>query len=164
MPQFLDHISESFGGSLYDRVYEITADSTPDYDEWGPDTYWSCQDWITWHKALKKKYGADEAKRRFGNAWDKRSAFGHELTCSLSDADFIRYFKSEGFTWDASGSFIISAANAVKSAGKALENSAKSAENLTQSASNITKYVLYVAVVVAIAAGAYIIYRFAKKP
>lgn len=163
MPQFIDQISESFGGSLFDRVYEITAESTPDYDEWGPDSYWSCQDWITWHRALKKKYGAIDAKTRFGAAWDKRSAFGHELTCSLSDTDFINYFKAEGFKWDASGSFVLSVGNAVKSAGKAVENSAKSAENLTKSASNITQYVLYVVIVIAIAAGAYFIYRFAKK-
>lgn len=163
MPLFLDKVTESFGGSIFDRVYDITADSTPDYDEWGPDSYWSCQDWITWHKALKAKYGADEAKSRFASAWGKRSAFGHELTCSLSDTDFISYFKSQGFTWDASGSFILSVREAVKSTGKIIEHTTKSAENLTKSASNISKYLLYAGMVIAVLAAGYFVYRFSKK-
>jgi hypothetical protein len=163
MPNFLDTISKSFSGSIFDRVYEITADSVPDYDEWGPDSYWACLDWVTWHKALKVKYGADDAKSRFATAWGKRSAFGHELSCSLSDTDFINYFKSEGFTWNASGAMILSTTKAAKSVVKAVENVAKATENLTQSASNISKYLLYVGVVFAILVAGYLIYHFSKK-
>jgi hypothetical protein len=163
MPEFLDSISKSFSGSIFDRVYEITADSVPDYDEWGPDSYWACTDWVKWHKVLKAKYGADDAKSRFGTAWGKRSAFGHELSCSLSDTDFINYFKSEGFTWNTSGSMILSTGQAVKSVAKAVDNVAKATENLTKSASNISKYLLYAGFVIAVLAAGYIVYHFSKK-
>ena len=36
-------------------------EATPDYDGWGPDSWWTAQDWLTWHRSLKSKYGLDKA-------------------------------------------------------------------------------------------------------
>lgn len=47
----------------------ITADSTPDYDEWGPDTYWRCQDWVDWYSALEARDGSQKADRTWARAW-----------------------------------------------------------------------------------------------
>lgn len=59
-------------------AYTITAESKPDYDDWGPDDYWSLEDWITWHKALVKKYGksdkfgSQKADTEWLTAWNKQ--------------------------------------------------------------------------------------------
>lgn len=47
----------------------ITADSRPDYDGWGRDTYWGCTDWIRWWAALARKYSPREADEVFISAW-----------------------------------------------------------------------------------------------
>lgn len=44
--------------------YNITADSTPDYDDWGMDDYWSLADWVEWHKQLRNKYSSDNKEAK----------------------------------------------------------------------------------------------------
>lgn len=71
--------------------------STPDYDNWGPDSWWTAQDWVTWHKALKAKYGLDEANARFINAWQKQGLFSAPLDARSFDTSFRDYAKANGF-------------------------------------------------------------------
>jgi hypothetical protein len=54
-------------------TYTITADSYPDYDDWGYDDYWSITDWQTFYDKLIQKYGADEGSRRWLDAWHRQS-------------------------------------------------------------------------------------------
>lgn len=100
----------------------ITAQSIPDYDEWGSDSYWTCQEWVLWHKALKAAYGKQQADVIFQNAWDNRSAFGHELVCSLYDSEFISYFKSQGYSWDIVSGAIITVSDVAGNIGDAASN------------------------------------------
>jgi len=118
----------------------ITADSVPDFDDWGPDTYWECADWVTWHKAMVAKYGKAQADYTFGQAWQQRSAFGHELTCSLFDASFISYFKSQGYTWDPVSGVIVSIS-------KTVTNVASGAETLSHLISFIIPLLFIIAAV-----------------
>lgn len=76
-------------------VYNITADSTPDYDSWGPDDYWSCEDWITWHKALKAKYGKAEADSKWLAAWNAQDSFEHNYNWCKYAAAFNTYVSTE---------------------------------------------------------------------
>ncbi len=71
--------------------------STPDYDEWFPDSWWTAQDWVTWHKALKAKYGLDEANARFINAWQKQGVLSAPLDARSFDTSFRDYAKANGF-------------------------------------------------------------------
>lgn len=73
----------------------ITADSVPDYDAWGPDDYWSCSDWIQWHRELVKRYGKEQANVIWISAADKTSFGGHEEFCRY-DSSFANYFKQNG--------------------------------------------------------------------
>ena len=73
------------------------ADSTPDYDGWGPDSWWTAQDWVTWHKALKARFGLSEANSRFINAWQKQGAFSTPLDARSFDTSFRDYAKANGF-------------------------------------------------------------------
>ncbi len=71
--------------------------STPDYDDWGPDSWWTAQDWVTWHKALKAKYGLDEANVRFITAWQKQGIGASPLDSRSFDTSFRDYAKANGF-------------------------------------------------------------------
>jgi hypothetical protein len=71
--------------------------STPDYDEWFPDSWWTAHDWVTWHKALKTKYGLDEANARFINAWQKQGVLSAPLDARSFDTSFRDYAKANGF-------------------------------------------------------------------
>tara|TARA_R110002020_G_scaffold242113_4_gene455421 strand:+ start:944 stop:1357 length:414 start_codon:yes stop_codon:yes gene_type:complete len=77
----------------------ITWQSTPDYDEWGYDSFWSCADWITWYKELKNHYPTDQAKQKFVTGWNGSDSYGHETVCLL-DPDFANYFRSQGINID----------------------------------------------------------------
>ena len=41
-----------------------TWNTVPNYDEWGSDTYWSCEDWIQYHKLLKQLQTHDSYNSR----------------------------------------------------------------------------------------------------
>jgi hypothetical protein len=81
---------------------QITAASIPDYDGWGPDTYWSCSDWITWHKALVQEYGLENANTIAQEAWNKQDAFEHNYNWCKYNQEFVSYFKSVGLGADQS--------------------------------------------------------------
>lgn len=76
--------------------YNITADSVPDYDSWGPDDYWSCQNWIDWHKAMKARYGKQEADQKWLNAWNDQDAFEANYNWCKYSASFNTYVNGEG--------------------------------------------------------------------
>ena len=75
---------------------EITASSQPDYDSWGPDSYWKCSDWLFWHKKLKQAYGQQQANEIWIRAWDKQGPFDYALNACRYNNDFVRYFLNEG--------------------------------------------------------------------
>jgi hypothetical protein len=76
-------------------------DASPDYDEWFWDSYWDCNDWMQWHKALKSKYGL-RANEIWLQAWIKNDRTSHaRMWCRLNE-DFVAYFNSQGIdvqTW-----------------------------------------------------------------
>jgi len=73
------------------------AGSTPDYDDWFWDSWWTPQDWITWHKSLKSQYGLDEANSRFINAWAKQGVGASPIDARSFDVTFQNYAKANGF-------------------------------------------------------------------
>jgi hypothetical protein len=73
------------------------ADSTPDYDNWGPDSWWTAQDWMTWHRSLKARFGLDEANVRFVNAWEKQGVLSSPLDARSFNTAFRDYAKANGF-------------------------------------------------------------------
>jgi hypothetical protein len=57
---------------MADYGLDITAQSLPDYDEWGPDQHWGCTDWMVWYDKLKEEYGKNEARVVWKSAWEKQ--------------------------------------------------------------------------------------------
>lgn len=74
----------------------ITADSIPNHDGWGPDTYWSCLDWIDWHKALIYKNGKESADKIWATHYDQSSWGAHEIKCATYNDEFKDYVKKQG--------------------------------------------------------------------
>jgi len=81
--------------------------STPDYDEWGPDDKWDCNDWRTWHGALKKKYGHNKANLIWAKAWQSQGIFSEAINCRSFDFGFREWAKGQGLYdalyWGAAG-------------------------------------------------------------
>ena len=73
----------------------ITADSKPDYDAWGNDSYWSVEDWITWHKALKDRYGLAVANEKWLEGWEGQSLWDKPYNWYKYDRDFTGYLESQ---------------------------------------------------------------------
>lgn len=71
-------------------AYTITADSTPLFDGWGPDDYWSVSDWQVWYDALVAKYGAEQGSRKWLDAWWQQSSFASPVNNEGSIADWAK--------------------------------------------------------------------------
>jgi hypothetical protein len=72
-------------------------DATPDYDGVGWDSWWTSNDWMTWHRSLKARFGLDEANVRFINAWQKQTIGSTPLDARSFDTNFRDYAKANGF-------------------------------------------------------------------
>lgn len=75
-----------------------TWDIAPNYDEWGKDTYWSCADWLEWHKRLKKQFGADKAKYIWEYAFAKGTSFASHWDCRTTNAEFRQYCRDNNLS------------------------------------------------------------------
>lgn len=78
-------------------MYPITAQSTPNYDDWGWDQYWNCEDWIAWHKELVKAYGLQQANLRFITAYHQASFGAASYDCRTFNRSFREYARQNGF-------------------------------------------------------------------
>lgn len=72
-------------------------DATPDLDGWGWDSFWSAQDWLTWHAAVKARDGLDVANARFLAAWNQQSFGASPLDARSFDSGFREYARANGF-------------------------------------------------------------------
>ena len=63
-----------------------TWNTAPDYDQWGSDTSWSCNDWILWHKFLKEKFGKSKANFMWDYAFSQSGSLSSNLDCRTAIA------------------------------------------------------------------------------
>jgi hypothetical protein len=114
---------------------EITINSIPNLDDWGPDKYWYARDWMEWHKILKAKKGKKYADETWLNWWRKQTDFAYPLDAIALNVEFRNYLKKEdlynriaaaGDTIVGMGTDVVSSVGSVISeAGKGAENFAK---------------------------------------
>lgn len=84
-----------------------TWNIAPDYDEWGVDTWWSCEEWIMWHQELKKHFGSGRARQIWEYAF-KRSSFGAGTEwCAETNSRFRTYIKANNLSTGALGEGVI---------------------------------------------------------
>ena len=120
------------------NVFKITADSEPILDKWGWDFYWSLNDWLVWHREMKKKYGNEKANRIFISWWDKQTFGASPLEHFAYDTNFTDYTDKEKLSdaiWShpaAPPRIIRASVNIVKSVGGTAENLVGAAENVAK--------------------------------
>lgn len=73
------------------------ADAVPDFDGWGWDSWWTGTDWLTWHRALKARFGLEVANTKFINAWQQQTMGSTPLDARSFNTDFRAYAKANGF-------------------------------------------------------------------
>jgi hypothetical protein len=79
-----------------------TWNMAPDYDQWGKDTYWKCDEWIAWHKRLKEHFGSERAKLIWNYAYAQGSAIPAHYDCRTLNGLFRKYAREEGLDTYAS--------------------------------------------------------------
>jgi len=79
-----------------DNMAVITWNNAPDYDEWGWDNFWKCDDWITWHKKLAEHFGENTATEIWNYAFSKTTNLSSNLDCNSFDSAFRKYAKEHG--------------------------------------------------------------------
>ena len=77
------------------KIYNITADSIPDLDEWGWDDYWALTDWIKWHQQMVLKYGKVTANKKFLDYWGKQTLGASSLESFAYNSNFTNYIEKE---------------------------------------------------------------------
>ncbi len=139
---------------------EITWESQPDYDGWGWDTYWGCEEWMAWHKELKRKYGSEKANYLWKSAWDKQGSFDAPLNSCRYNTTFVNYFLNEGIDIRSFISALFT------NSTETLVNATDATKEATSSISSIGKQLKWILPVVATGAvivGGLMWYNKAKK-
>jgi hypothetical protein len=72
------------------------AADTPDLDDWGSDSWWTWQDWATWHGAMVKAYGKAAADARWIKFWCEQSTGAGPLNDRSANSAFRKWAKGNG--------------------------------------------------------------------
>ena len=80
----------------YQYGADITYQSEPDYDSFGIDDYWTCNDWMIWHTRLKAEYGLTTANEMWITAWDKQDSWESNYNWCKYNCDFYAFTKKNG--------------------------------------------------------------------
>jgi hypothetical protein len=152
--------------------YVITAESKPKHDKWGLYDdwgifgfyYWSCLDWIEWHKALVKKYGKEKADKIWATEYDNSEYLSHETFCPGRNDEFRNYIKKEGLIPKSSIlTRIFRAESSLDKLSTPFKNIWSSITNITGTAKTTTKTLSYaIPVVVGLAAVGLIVFGYVK--
>ena len=139
----------------------ITWDSVPDYDQWGIDTSWSCDQWLQWHKALLSKFGKDKAKILWDYAYAKSGNLSSNLDCRTFNSTFKKYVADNDLNPMANaGVFapVLSTGNSIAEIGSNLLNTVT---DLTKG--NTLKTILNIVLIGGVVVGGIYAYKTFKK-
>lgn len=75
---------------------DLTADSEPNVDEFGPDNYWTAQTYIDWFAMNVDTYGVEVAKNKMMRAIDSWSGLGGVELDYCYQQTFVNFFWQYG--------------------------------------------------------------------
>lgn len=138
-----------------------TWDTAPNYDTWGIDDYWNCDNWIQWHRLLLDKFGKQKAKVIWDYAYAQSGSLSSNLDCRSFNSTFKKYVSDNNLNPLANaGVFepILGTANAVENIGS---NLLKGLDSLTQG--NTLKNIFSILLIGGVVVGGVYVYRNLKK-
>lgn len=138
-----------------------TWNIAPDYDQWGVDSSWSCDDWIQWHKQLLNKFGAVRAKSIWDYAFAQSGNLSQNLDCRTFNGTFKDYVSKHNLNPMANAGVFAPILNTYNAANEIGANLLDSLTSLTKG--NTLKTILNVAIVVTVAGGGFYVYKTFKK-
>lgn len=133
----------------------ITWNNVPDYDQWGFDSKWSCEQWIEWHRALKTHFGPDRAKLIWDYAFAQSGNLSENLNCRTFNGSFRSYVAANKLDPMANAGIFTPVLNGLGSAQDIADNIFDSLSSLTKS--NTLKNIIVIAgFAVVVFGGAYL--------
>ncbi len=134
-------------------AFTITADSVPDFDNWGWDDYWTCADWMRWHQLKMAAQGQEAANAAFIQYWGSQDSFMAPYNWCKYSNDFAEYFSNQGIDVGWLFSHLVVATETV------VDNVSEGAKGI----STVVKYVAPALFLGGLGYGAYEVYQYAKR-
>jgi len=135
----------------------ISYNSAPQYDGWGPGDYWSCAQWVEYHKALKQHYGANQAIAIWSAAWAAQDSFAGPYNWCKYSTEFAQYFANEGIDVGWLLSHIVTGVDQVAT------GVVHTTVNVASGAENVSKVLKYAAPLAVFGIGAWGFNKYVKK-
>jgi len=138
-----------------------TWNTSPNYDLWGADSYWSCEDWILWHSLLKEKFGKKKANFIWDYAFAKSGTLSSNLDCRTFNSVFKAYVRDNGLKpYSNAGVF----SPILEATGSVQDIFSQTLSGITSFlSSNNIKKILNIASIGAVVIGGVYIYKTFKK-
>lgn len=138
-----------------------TWNTAPNYDNWGFDDSWTCEDWIKWHMLLVDHFGKEKAKFIWDYAFAKSGQFSENLNCRTFNSAFRKHIRNYGLDPFANaGVFSV----VLEGYGSAADTASGILDGITSFASgNTIKTILNVALIGSVVLGGFYIYNKVKK-
>jgi hypothetical protein len=136
--------------------FSITADSKPVLDGWGWDSnYWSCDDWLSWHRLAAARYGVDKANQDFLTEWNKQTFGASTLDCRTINGSFREYIRSVGLLDALYDGAIIAkplgaASDVISSGSNVVSSVASGAENTINTIAKVAPILIVVVIAIAL--------------
>ena len=139
-----------------------TWNTAPDYDEWGPDTWWGCDDWIQWHKLLKEHFGQQGANDLWNYAFAKSGQGSGNLDCRTFNSVFRKYVKDNNLDPYANAGILAPVLQGAGTAQDVVSGTLKGVSGFFTE--NKVKTIFNVALIGVVILGGVYIYKAYKKP
>lgn len=131
----------------------ITAQSVPDLDEWGIDSYWGCADWMAWHIELVKSVGVAAANTIWLQAWEKQTFGAYANDWCKFDKNFTNYLISVGLLDPSEAGMILP--NVINAGGTVVDAAGNVIQNTAGAASTLSSLIKPAAILFLLGAGYY---------
>lgn len=139
----------------------INWNTVPDYDQWGIDSSWNCEDWITWHKKLLDHFGQETAKELWDYAYAKSGSFSSNLDCRTFNSTFREYVNKNGLSPYANAGVLSPVLSTYGTASDVLSGTLSGVSSFF-TGSNVKK-IINIALVGGIIFGGFYIYKSVRK-
>ena len=140
---------------------QINWDTVPDYDQGGVDSFWNCENWITWHKKLSEHFGKETANELWNYAYAQTGSLSSNLDCRTFNSSFRDYVNKNGLSPYANAGIFAPILSTYGTAGDVLSGALSGVSSVFQG-DNVKKIINIVLIGGVIFGGIYI-YKTVKQ-